>query len=462
MRLTIHKYTFEGFEDKPRNYFSKFLYKYDSIVMDKFPLNFLPNFREEWADYEGINNFKSGYFDLRIPLSLDLRSTLGRSLRDFLLVSDVVNQERRYMAILDTDPDGRSSVESRRIYCGFIEPDRLSIDLTPGARYVSLSVTGIEKELVDHLKLTLLQRMPNAGIFNFEETYLPAFHFKDVSNWISFESQLNINARVGSNVKVDSRLQSGLFDGGLNDGYSVWEGLKSILLLLGCRFKVIPYVLGDYPKFKLILYWRSYGSGILNHPLEILQDQIGQRSSETRAVFLPVAQAVESTPNVDYYGGLLFSLGETSIQWADPSLGTRFGYVNNQKIFQWIDRGGNVQTYKDEDVTWIAPGLHAVGGWDYLYYTYKWNLAYNRIIYAEQSLTQSQYLIYRQVTIPEYRHYLRSLRQSRELKIKVPPSSNIRLGIRVNYDAKEYILERITNYNPYNQTMSTEWIEGVS
>lgn len=424
----------------------------DRIEFERYKRDAFPIFREEFTQEDNVEVYKSGYYDMNLSLAMDETSNNGKTIYEFFnKVEDHYDYEEKYLILTTTDNIERS-------YAGIIDIGSIEANLSinSGAYDVSFSVTGIDKEAVDYLNALPLERYMGISDPPFESWYLPHFHFRNLSTVLRFESRLNINERVGLNVYFYGGEQRRLYDGGLNQGYSVYSGLQSYMIGLGIRFKVVFHQFSaGLPVFKIILYFRSDGLNELNHDLsQYLSHKKRYTLSPYRGVFVPFAKAVEDNPYADYYMGLL--MGNNFQYVTDFALNNRFAYEPNRKVFQYLT-GGSIVEIPDENILHVELPHHGPNP-NVIKFDYPWNYAYCRCLYAGTAPNNLN-LIIEKTTAVEYMYALKNVKSRMLVKMKVEDDSNLILNSRSIQRDRNYICERITSYDNFNKTMEVEWIE---
>lgn len=451
MKITIFKFRVLD-PNITSNYFAANLGPLDKIIFEKQLINGFPIFREELSQEDDVEIFKTGYFDLRFSLIASERSANGDDIYNFFLkVEDSYATPLRYLVICETG-------NPERIYSGFIDIESIQAALNPHLDEYSMqfSVTGIEKEAVEYMQSISLQRYPYLNDPLFESNYLPQWHFKDLGGLLRFESRLNMESKVGFPVMFYSGEQRRLFDYGFVGGnYTIYDGLKSYMLGLGLRFKVVFDNLNFlYPIFKLVLFFRSQGLNSLNHSISnYLSHKKKYALTKFKAVFIPFGKSQTNHNGVDFYTGMIL-LNET-VYVADFSLNNWIEFSNLLNGFQFRN-GFQVVSVPNSDVHWV--NLASYNG-NITYLNDPWHFAYCRCLYKQGEYGKKLDVIIKKTAGIEYLYVIKQLKARKLLTVKVPDESNLVLNSKTNLEGKDYVCERINSFDNFNKTMETEWIE---
>lgn len=432
MKLSIYKYNLPVNEWRG-NYFDNQITINDRIDFFRLPLNALPVFKEESTDQDDVNILKTGYFDVRLQLTMTERSTLGKSLSEFFENFGAGNKLYKYLVVFEMQTIERS-------VCGVADMDTLRADRSPGVMSLSFSVTGIEAEVVAHMRGSATPR-PQSNM-NFEKAYLNYLLSQVTSNKLRVKSLLDLESKAEAPLIVQQISHNNFLDA--NPGYLIWSAVKSFMVSYGFRFKVFyTGVARDYPEFAIEFYYRSEGNRDITIPRWIkMVESLADKGSKYVAVFYTgYTDAID--PNVQHYTG--FIAGRTYIYYSSGA-----DYLNyNSQTGMYYNNNFSLQTHESEVKVMNVERLRSQPGGTFVNY-----IALSRCVNNDAWDGLRRW--YANV---ETGHLLKATKKMRTVTFKAPESLAVTLGSRCEFDSVQYTAERINQYNPHTHTMEAEWIE---
>lgn len=435
------------------NYFAGNYSYNDHIVLERQLDNSFPIFKEEWNEEDDVQKLQTGYFDLNLSLMETVKSRLGLNLYEFFnRIEDIYYYKEKYLIVVET---------GSRTYSGVIEKGGgIVADMTfsDNRYHVNLQVTGIEKEAVEYLKQIKLRRFDEVVNPDFEDDYLPNWHFKDINPLLGLSTQLDISSKVGNQVLFWSGLQRELFDQGYNEsGLSVWDGLKSFMLTLGIAMKVVKRNAAgsNSPFYELVLFFRSDGFNNIGSISRYIKHRKSYMVTTGKYFFIPTAHANGvANENEEIFHGLLY--GNNFEMFTDFSSGENaiLHQIDN-KIYSLLIAPTPIVV--DSSVNVINQFGMSLTLRNHLGYT--WNCPYARCL-LEAGQPGARYdRIIKSCAIPEYQRLLEGTKARKELKLKIEDDMNLVVGSKAVIDSKEYICDRINSFDDLNKVMDTEWIQ---
>lgn len=449
MKITIFKYLKPTAVNGNDNYFFNTsnpawkLSYYDKISFVRQPLDSFPIFREEWQAEEDVDILKTGYFDVKLALTMtELSATRNVSVYRFFENMQAAIYDYRFLVICETD-------HYQRNYSGFIDNNTINTDETINDRqyYLYFSVTGIEKEVVQCMKQNKIARL--LADKDFENVYLPYLLQQMLGTKLELNSQLNINSKIGYTLKIDKTIYNKLFDANFNTtletvNISVWDAFKSFLIGYQFRFNV-KYTMfssiseGPYPKFIMTLFFRSeaYNTVSISKLLTNKKSFIsfGKKCVAILYTKLPSVTDTEIT----LYTGVVISREMTYI----TTNSTRIRYNSDAKVY-YLD---NNFTVKEEEITIINLPL------------YNGNLSAGDIAICKSVSGQDINSLLEYIAATQLPYLLEAEKMKKTATVKVPNNSSMILGSKAEFDGNNFTLERINSYDNFNNTMETEWIQ---
>ncbi len=445
MKMTIYKYLIPTSPNGINNYFysstqaDRKLAYYDKFESSRQLLNSFPIFREEWTKEENIDLLKTGYFDMKLAISMSERSyTLGHSVTDFFEDIESGIGKFKYVIVCETGTPERT-------YSGVIDTNTVEADLSVNDNqyYVTFSVTGIEKEAIQLMKLFPITRIQHD--MSFEGEYLSNLFYNILSDKLILESTLDIQSKINQDIIIDRTIQNNVFNANFDidlqtNNIKVWNAFRSFLVGYGFRFKILyEGNNGEFPLFKMNLFFRTDGLNnvTINKFLKHKKAYITS-GAEYIAIFYSFYTDTVN-PDIDHYQGVIFNINEVYVTGQSA-------YIDHYKNSNYY-RLPNFKTIPAEVVFKLDLQIYPSGGASF-------NIAYCRCV-AGQSLNP----LITWIANTQLGFLLRGFRSKQLLTIKVPDDSNIILGTKAEIDNKSYTLERITSFDNFNNKMETEWIE---
>lgn len=434
MKITIIKYSKPNLYYSNDNYFAGQLVFHDKVELNRQLLDSFPIFKEEWQQEDEVDILKTGYFDMKLALSMSERSDLGKSIYDFFEKCDPLIINYKYIIVVWTGNIART-------YAGVIDINTLHADLTISEKqyYIFYSVTGIEKEFVEWMKQIQIEPMINN--MDFEGDYLPNWHFRFINppglELVQLQSTLNINENIFHTLTIDRITQNKFIEN--NPGYSVWDGFKSFLIGYAFRFKLLfRTVDSNYPRFIFKLFFRTNALNI-THVDNITKIDKSLSYTISKNLFLAYQHRTdEQNSDIERYKGFIMNRNNIfySTQTEDIKYYTKGKYyrINDVIINDVLVQTINLELH-DAD---LAAG----------------EVAYCNLLYAGDIQYVMQYISNTQLG-----YLLTGLKARRKLKVKVAEDSNMIVGSSAEIDNRNYVLERINSYDNFKQEMETEWIE---
>lgn len=429
----------------------------DSMTLTNIPIDGLPNFNEEYTKEDDINVIKSGDYNLKFSLLQDEISVYGHiGIKDFLLPA----ADRNFKLLCSFEWDG-----IERWGTVDITSIKANYTVTQNRYDISFKVYGLLKELSDGLKtIDLFQGEPPDNTNNIPFSDYLSWHFRSVP-WLKIENKLDLDAVCHFPVKVSEHMRLSLYLNGLNQGYSVWEGLKSFAIGLGFVMRLeYAYGLQDpqYPRFKLVLFWRSQGSGNAVKPVDVIEDEESNSLLfDNQYLIMKYTRIENVSPIPDSYMGLFMSknlvfvgdLSDEDIYFKIP-----IGIPGSPSLHPnqlWIDSPES-QTYYDLSyISELSIPQHREAVLQYPQrYT---DVAYCRILTLSGYNQHGFSAIIYATEVNEYKYLLNGVKEKRDLKVSLL-DNNYRIFDIISYQNKTYWISRISDVNIYEKTAKLELI----
>lgn len=445
MKITIYKYLRSTAVNGNNNYFFSSnhsdwkLQYYDKFETNRQLLDSFPIFREEWSQEDNADVLKSGYFDLKLAISMTERSfTLNESIYKFLENVDAGIGKYRYVVVCET-----GSIE--RTYSGILDTNTIKANLSINDRqyYITFSVTGMEKEAIELMKLYPISRILHN--MSFENEYLSNMFYNILSSKLILQSNLEIEDKIGSDIIIDRVIQNNVFNANFNEdlqscNIKVWAAFRSFLIGYAIKFKILyEGNNGEFPIFKMVLFFRSDGVNQESITKFLKHEKSYITSGSNYVAIFYSAYTDSVNTDIDHNTGLIFNINEVLVT-------PQSVYIDHYKTLDYYQLP-NYKTVQGSEVFRFSLDLFASGG-------NSENIAYCRCVAGQDLNPLITYIANTQLG-----YLLKGSRAKKDITIKVPDDSNIILGTKAEIENKSYILERITSYDNFNNKMETEWIE---
>ncbi len=442
MKISIFKYNRVG---NYQNYFDRTstLTLNDKYVYNRQPLNSFPVFREEFSQVDDINVFKTGYFDLQIPLTMPEVSTTGKRISQFFENLDPTVNGYKFLVVCETN-------NAYRNYCGIVDLNSIKILTSPNDNkyHLYFSVIGIEAEYVQLLKESISPNLTADKIFETDFIQNVMTYWGDPDR-ISTVSYLNLYEKLGYHLTISKELFSDLLLNNLDPSGSVtnitsWNVFKSFMVGFGYRFKILCNNTDvDFPKFTSYLFFRSKG---------ITSDEITKLVNEEKAVIFSGVDTIgmfhasrTDGSNADILHKQGFIMTKSNIYITNSAEDIQHNTAYGTYTFR--ANTINPVTFKEDAVQIINLDL------------YDANLNAGDIAICKCVPGQDINPLITYLTYFEFQYLITGVKRKRNFKIKVSPESNISAGSKITYQSKHYQCERVNSYDPFNETMEVELVQ---
>lgn len=441
MKVTIYKYLRPSIANSndyyfynPSNVNSKLSY-YDKFEMNRQLVDSFPIFREEWSQEDNVDILKTGFFDMKLAISMSERSyTMAHSIYEFFENVEAGIGNFKYVVVCETGNIART-------YSGVMDVNTLKANVSVNDKeyYITFSVTGIEKEVVDLMKLYSIRRI--GSNFNFDNQYLLHLLNDILSDKLTLQSNLDLVNKLGYELTIDRSRQNKFYDAHYNSAlhrsnFKIWDAFKSFVIGYAFKFKVIyDGNDGQFPLFKLVLFYRS---DALNETTitKYLKHEKAFATSANKYV------AMFYTQKDDSFSGFIMNITDIIVADSDHTI----DYLSGLNAYRIPGESGEF-IISANNVLRISLDLYDAT-------LPEGNYAYCRLVVGN---TIDPLLTY--IANTQLGYLLKGSRAKKNLTIKVPDDSNIILGTKAEIDNKSYTLERITSFDNFNNKMETEWIE---
>ncbi|MBE2218028.1 MAG: hypothetical protein IAE90_07495 [Ignavibacteria bacterium] len=441
MRILIWKYKITSLTGGYKyNYFQQPQY-YDFINIENILYKDFPLYKEAYNDDEdGVNGFNFGYQSIFFSMNQPERSAFGNSDIYSFLTSKPGGSDPLFLFVIDN---------GSRISAGTAHIDDIEVNKMWGQKGITVDLTSIEKEATDYLASINLAYHPT-GDQPLLETYLRVHHFKDVGALLTLKSEIaDIHQRVNGNVRISSDNYNGMWEGGLNRGYSVWEGLKSIIKLIGCRFRVtLKTFNGQYPTFNFVLHWRTASTNRIEN---LIYKPVKERYIAPSHENLLILTALQAGPAPDTYKGILIMKDRVVIYEEGDGGAFQLNYQGTGKLY--VNALGGV--LPENQFTRIDIPMHA-NNW--LAASYE-NTIFARILHQEGRTPLFWYNndILEKVTAVEYGYLLAGSKKRFEIESYYDDS--LRVGTEADIEGVTCICEEISESSEVRKIQKGYWIE---
>ena len=461
MKLFIWKY-----KDTPQeNYFSG-----DCTYLDKIQIeNVLrfPSFNQEFNSETDFTELKTGNFSVRVSRLQTETSANGDTIEDFLFPSD---KDNKFLCMFQV-----SETNILANIAGFIQIDSITIDCNNNGYYIEFNVIGILREFAEYYDGKNIEALTENENVSFYQ-YIVDRHWDTQIHW-AVENQLSLDTKVGSAVIASTPLQRDLI---LNHSIDIsqWCGFKDIALGLGFSFILVPAQANPFnsntPFFFLYLFWRS--DALQSITLQVLEHE---KSISSRYNNKWVYQAsrhhitsIYGLSRTDINGWMI---NADSIYNFDSLVG-----INSRPIFIAAtiltgrgQQGDNIEIHPSmseltivqwPDIFTFNENLYNISA-GFLPKINAGSITYPRIfvlnyIYIPEAgyyVDSGIQTIMETTAIPEYRFLLSGIKENK--KLKVIYDTDLGLFSKFTADSKDYLIERISNMDIYNQTAVIDCIE---
>lgn len=442
MKISIFKYNKTG---NHQNYFDRTssLTLADQLDFNRQLLNSFPVFREEFSQEDDINVLKTGYFDLKLSLTMNERSTGNKTITEFFENMNPTIQNYKYVVICMTD-------NLYRNYSGVIEYNSVKLDLSVNENkyFLSFSVTGIEAEFVNLLKESISPNLTADKVFDTDFIKNVMVYWANPDR-LGTVSLLNLQSKLGYALVIDKALFSALLLANLDPSGSVtaitsWDVFRSFLIGYGYRFKILCQRTGtDFPKFICYLYFRSEG---------ITQSEVSKTLSEERGYIFGGDDTIamfnasrNDGSNLDIKHKQGFIMNKNHIYITNSTQDIQ--HNTNYRTYTFAANSVQAVTFKEDDVTVINLD------------TYNANLNAGDIAICKCVAGQDINPMLQYITFFELQYLITGLKRKRNVKVKVAPESSIASGSKVTYQNRHYHCERVNSFDPFNESMEIELVQ---
>ena len=431
MKITLYKYRCD-------NYFTKnkptFL---DVWSTEKFYIDGIGSIEFEHTKEDEITAIVDGGFDIKFSLLDDTKSRSNKNIEDFLMP---INQYERDFLIMAIWEVGSKTV------AGVVDYSTIQMDRTlPDNKLeIGFSCIGILKHVIDYLDTVFVGQMLPFNDMSFS-SYINNWHFNNMGIWIQLDDRLNMETKCGFEVDTISNLQNNFFYGGLNQGYTVWSGLKSMMQTFGFNISIDYFLTADqfYPRFRLKLFWADemgddVDISIINDVTSVTLDYA------KKYIFLNVG--VSNYPNQSdiRYGFLLFPTGYYIRDYV--GIGTISTVFHFEQGFIRVlnSDGSTLFEVKESEVEVINVALHATGN-----ETFNYNLAYTHI-FRNKNLPETNFRYFLEdimikTSIPYYKYLISGIKRVKNYTIIYDweVGFNLNLYDRFQVDGITYYINKL-------------------
>ena len=437
------------------NYFQLGASYGDYLSVDKVYSKRVPEIYEKWTKEDDIEAFHSGEFSFGFFLVTSTTSRGGATIEEFFYPAVVAP----FIIIAKFTLGGK-------IRCGIIDLPSLDFKKNPHKKQYEITVKsiGMLKHAIDYLKTVNL----GAGGMGVDPnpyqnhptvtwgSYL-SWHFQDVSSRLLVVDNLDLTTKVGASVFINKNKLYGLFTGGLNQGHSVWAGLKSFMQCMGFAIK-ISY-LDEYTedgatflRFNLVLFWLSSGG----NEKTITPRENNTTFSWNGANKYVLIKTGESLPGGIYSMGLIlqnnsaWATADDRMKYGNPIDSTVFVINSNKLYFNTIIGGisnttpptGWDEVISTEDIVIVEPDFHA---W---YYGVGTNIAYASILTILTSTAVDSFSTFGWILLTtagvEYQYLVDGIKEVKEIDIEFLPTDQIAVHDWFTAQGKNYRIDKLS------------------
>lgn len=469
--MNINLYKYQQPDGTVANYFSQsyagigFI---DTITLTNIMTGGFPIFNEEYTKEDDVNVIKSGDYDLQFSLLQNETSHLGKNIKEFLLP----DSDRNFLLLCSFEFDG-----IERWGTVDITSIKANYTVTQNRYDISFTVYGLLKELVQGLKQYVFMEIEDPyghAYLTFDEfiNNVPSnpsyYRINPNIGQLTIDNRLGMDHRVeGEPVKVDNHMLSSLFQGGLNRGYTSWDGLKSFAVGLGFVMRLEkssiiilnkPYRV--YPCFKLVLFWRGEDENYKT--VDVMEDEESNSLLLNNPFFLIVYnQFLSGGVGADTLHGLLMTGVNNqymSDEWGVGSFANDILLIRDRDPYE-VEMNGII-TYQIPQnlVNKINLNLHA--GITYL--QHQIYLPFCRALtmtdhFDDIDPNNNFGLIIWYTAKQAYKYLLSGFKEKRDLKVSLL-NNNYKIFDQITYGNKNYWISRISDLNLYQKTARIEAI----
>jgi hypothetical protein len=441
LKLTIYKYNAPSDEFR-QNYFDNQITFADKLVITRFLFDSFPVYREEWHEEDNVNVIKTGYFDMKLPLSLSEKSANGNTVLEFFENVSGTISRYKYLAVLESILPERAEAPTRT-QAGIIDVNTLRTEESPqqGQWHLYFSVTGIEAEVVAYMKSAATPRLLTSLLF--ETSYLPKLLEQTLGIKLTLQSKLDIANKTNVPLIVDKITHNNFLD--KNPGYLIWSTFRSFLLGYGFRFKVVytgVVHLNMFPQFKLVVFFRTDGINRVTLSKYIkFQRSVSFYGNKYVGIFYTERPDANNN-NITHYTG--FVADRTSIFYSSGSNDILF----DQTSRKYYTANYSLQLHESEITVVEIERKESLGS------------VFQTPVAICRCVNNAGYdALIRWTANVEVGYLLKGLKSKRSITFKAPEGLAVSLNSATELDGTSYILERINSYNPYTQTMEAEWVQ---
>jgi len=439
LSITIYKYDLDNYFDAD-----------GSELIDKIEIDEVlevPEILEEYTKEDEIDVIKSGSYDVKFSLLQTDTSTNGDTIREFLLPINVSggsnNREYLYLCSLHLGTE---------YYDGIIDRASIVADLNPTSNGWDIGFTtiGMLKSVVEHLETINVSFLGYYGGESFLTFMGRGKLFGDLSALINIDNDLSLDDKCGFAVYANYYTFYALYINGLNRGYTVWAGLKSIMQALGFVIKVTRFGITatNFPVYNLQLLWRSTGANTVS-PQFIKHEESLTLDFVKKNLFIKTAQHISTT----YYGIFLYSRLPNGYADIANVLGDgAFAEQGNNLVF-FI--GTTLYEIPLAKIEYLDLDFHAFGS------TYDpKTMAFANVLSKTITLFDRSYLgdIMVKTALPEYQYLMSGVKRIKEFTIRYNSDEGIRLFDKFTVENITYYIIKL-KINLANRTAKVRAIE---
>lgn len=446
MNINLYKYKQQSGE--VINYFTQ---RYPDFVDYMQMTNIMnagfPIFNEEYIKEDDVNVIKSGDYDLKFSLLQNDTSYLGKSIKEFLLPDD----DRNFLLLCSFEFDG-----IERWGTVDITSIKANYTVTQNRYDISFTVYGLLKEFIEGMKtIDLFQGEPPDNNDNIPFNDYLQWHFRNVQ-WLTIDNQLDLDAICRFPVKVSEHLRFSLWYNGLNQGYSIWEGLKSFAVGLGfvLRLENIsteilfnPYRI--YPRFKLVMFWRTLLGGTVKQVDVIEDEESNSLLFDKQYLMIKYNKIISNLYNPIFDIDLGILMNKNIIFMSDVSDVDKIFYRYDSAYPNqlWVNKPGGIDDLfipLDYIQNLVLP-LHAQNVITYSGYL-SVQIPYCRILTLSGYSRPGFSSIIYNTAVNEYKFLLKGVNEKRKLKVSLI-NNNYKIFDTTIFQNKSYWINRIENMN---------------
>lgn len=442
MKITIYKYLL-GSDTARNNYFDRttLLDFTDKIVFNRQLKDGFPIFREEWASEEDINILKTGYFDLKLSLIMSELSDEGKNVYEFF--ENLKSPVGKYKFIVVCE-----SNNVNRNYSGIVDLTQLNSDLTviDNQYFIFLSVIGIETEVIDLLKSTVITKLLTDEVF--ETQYLPRLFYWLNPAKVQVLSTLDHEEKLlGTIIKIDRDLYNRIWNNNLDFTGTFctitnWDAFRSFLKGYQFKFRVsFTSTFEDGPIFTLKLFFRTDGNGRTTlSKLKKDKQKLFFTGADNFVIFY-TKRPDGINADLEHYTG--FIMNRTNIYTSTTT--QDFILHKTENIFYFGLYSFSADTLQILTLDTYKYGSIFTGD----------TIALCRCV----SNSAEWYRLVQYISNLQCNYYIKATKEMKSLTHVVADDSNLQLGSIADIAGSDFNCERINSFDTETKTMESEWLE---